>query len=179
MPYNSRFIQGTTRLKKPSMDLDVIEVFLVGFALNFFLDTRYMSVFYWRMDFIRKSENLPDLKGPTGQIRLAREWYHWKVYNKVQKIIALTSQDFLITNALLGQGVFLFLLTLNCMNAGTGDNRWFCLEISAGIKQSMGARNRVGIGLSYRSARLHNIHPCGIGSFESMLLKSLKIRAQL
>ncbi len=65
------------------MDLDVIEVFLVGFALNFFsLDTRYMSVFYWRMDFIRKSENLPDLQGPTGQIicKLAQEWFHRKAY---------------------------------------------------------------------------------------------------
>jgi hypothetical protein len=50
----------------------------------------------------------------------------------------------------------------------------------AGIsKQSMGARNRVGIGLSYRPARLH-IKPGGIGSLESILglLKSLKIRAQ-
>jgi hypothetical protein len=73
------------------------------------------------MDFIRKSENLPDMKGPTGQIILAREWYHWKAYNKVQNFIALTFQHFLITDALLGQGVFLFLLTLNCMNAGTGD----------------------------------------------------------
>jgi hypothetical protein len=31
-------------------------------------------------------------------------------------------------------------------------------DISAGIfKQSMGARNRVGIGLSYRPARLHRL----------------------
>jgi hypothetical protein len=50
-------------------------------------------------------------------------------------------------------------------------------KISAGIfKQSMGARNRVGIGLSYRTARLHS----GIGSLESILglLKSLKIQTQ-
>jgi hypothetical protein len=40
----------------------------------------------------------------------------------------------------------------------------------------MGARNRVGIGLSYRPARLHRR---GIDSLESIpgLLKSLKIRA--
>ncbi len=48
---------------------------------------------------------------------------------------------------------------------------------SAGIfKQSMGARNRVWNGLSYRQAT----HPGGIGSLESILglFKSLKIRAQ-
>jgi hypothetical protein len=45
-------------------------------------------------------------------------------------------------------------------------------EYSAGIlQQSMGARNRVGIGLSYWSARLHRLA-------ESIpeLLKSLKIQ---
>jgi hypothetical protein len=47
--------------------------------------------------------------------------------------MALTAQDYLITNALGGGGVFLFLLTLNCMNAGNGDYSWFCLEIRAGI----------------------------------------------
>ncbi len=51
----------------------------------------------------------------------------------------------------------------------------YCLYIrSAGIfKQSMGARNRVGTGLSYRPAT----QPGGIGSLESIprLLKSLKI----
>ena len=32
------------------------------------------------------------------------------------------------------------------------------IDISAGIfKQSMGARNRVGIGLSYRPAKLHSL----------------------
>ncbi len=56
-----------------------------------------------------------------------------------------------------------------------------CLAFStsAGIfKQSMRARNRVGIGLSYRPARLHTA--LRIGSLESIfgLLKSLKIRAQ-
>jgi hypothetical protein len=52
---------------------------------------------------------------------------------------------------------------------------------SAGIfKQSMGAKNRVGIGLSFRPARLHGTQPGGIGSSESIpgLPKSLKIRAQ-
>jgi hypothetical protein len=41
----------------------------------------------------------------------------------------------------------------------------------------MGARNRIGIGLSYRPARLQ---AGGIDSLESIpgLLKSLKIRAQ-
>ncbi len=51
-------------------------------------------------------------------------------------------------------------------------------RLSAGIfKQYMGVRNRVGIGLSYRHARLQ---PGGIGSLESIfgLLISLKIRAQ-
>ncbi len=45
--------------------------------------------------------------------------------------------------------------------------------------QYMGARNRVGIGLSYRPARLHTAQPGGIGSLESILgfLKSIKIRA--
>ncbi len=48
---------------------------------------------------------------------------------------------------------------------------------SAGIfKQSMGARNRVGIGLSYRPASLHSV--AELGSSESILgiLKSLTIR---
>ncbi len=52
--------------------------------------------------------------------------------------------------------------------------------ICAGIfKQSTGARNRVGIGLSFRPARLHNTQPGGIGFLESILglLKRLKIRA--
>jgi hypothetical protein len=51
----------------------------------------------------------------------------------------------------------------------------------AGIfKLSMGARNRVGIGLSYWPARLHSTQPGAIGSLKSILglLKSLKIRAQ-
>jgi hypothetical protein len=51
--------------------------------------------------------------------------------------------------------------------------------MSAGIfKQSMGARNRVGIGLSYWPARLHSL--VELVSLESILglLKSLKIRAQ-
>jgi hypothetical protein len=55
------------------------------------------------------------------------------------------------------------------------------LVTSAGIyKQSMGAGNRVGVGLSYRPARLHT-QTGGIGSLESILglLKSLKIRAQV
>jgi hypothetical protein len=46
----------------------------------------------------------------------------------------------------------------------------------AGIfKQSMGARNRLGIGLWYRPARLHSTQPGGNGSLESIhgLLKSL------
>ncbi len=47
------------------------------------------------------------------------------------------------------------------------------------LKFSMGARKRLGIGLSYRPARLHRLHG-GIYSLESIsgLLKSLKIRAQ-
>jgi hypothetical protein len=46
------------------------------------------------------------------------------------------------------------------------------------LKQSMGARNRVGIGLSYRPARLQKAG--GIDSLESILLlhKRLKIPAQ-
>jgi hypothetical protein len=50
---------------------------------------------------------------------------------------------------------------------------------SAGIfKQPLGARNRVGVGLSYRLARLHRAG--GIDSMESIpgLFKSSKIRAQ-
>jgi hypothetical protein len=35
------------------------------------------------------------------------------------------------------------------------------------IKQSIGARNRVGIGLSYRPARLHSL--AEFGSLESIL----------
>jgi hypothetical protein len=50
---------------------------------------------------------------------------------------------------------------------------------SAGIlEQSMGARNRVGIGLSYRSARLHRLAELTMKSILG-LLKSLKIRALL
>jgi hypothetical protein len=46
--------------------------------------------------------------------------------------------------------------------------------LSAGIlKQSMGARNRVGIGFSYWPARLHRLAESIPG-----LLKSLKIPAQ-
>jgi hypothetical protein len=40
---------------------------------------------------------------------------------------------------------------------------------------SMGARNRVGIGLSYRPARIHRLAGLGI---VSGLLKSLKIPSQ-
>ncbi len=50
---------------------------------------------------------------------------------------------------------------------------------SAGIfKQSMGARNRLGIGLSYTARQA--TQPGGIGFLESIiwLLKRLKIRAQ-
>jgi hypothetical protein len=48
-------------------------------------------------------------------------------------------------------------------------------EYSAGIlKQSMGARNRVGIGLSYWPARLHRLAESIPG-----LLKSLKIPTQV
>ena len=52
-----------------------------------------------------------------------------------------------------------------------------CALYSAGIlKQAMGARNRVGIGLSYRPARMHRL---GVDSLELILerLKRLKIRA--
>ncbi len=49
-------------------------------------------------------------------------------------------------------------------------------NIAGLFKQSMGARNRVGVGLSYRLARLQT---GGIGSLKTILglLKSLKIRA--
>jgi hypothetical protein len=63
--------------------------------------------------------------------------------------------------------------------AKAGLNRTL-FEISAGIfKQSMGARNRVGIGLSYRPARLHRLSELApwkrfLGSF-----KRFQIRAQL
>ncbi len=52
-------------------------------------------------------------------------------------------------------------------------NKYTVLEL---FKQSIGARNRVGIGLSYRPARLH---AGGIDSLEYIpgLLKSLKIWA--
>jgi hypothetical protein len=53
-------------------------------------------------------------------------------------------------------------------------------ETSAGIfKQSMGARNPVGIGLSYRPARLHRLAAGVMDSLESILglLKFLKIQA--
>jgi hypothetical protein len=45
------------------------------------------------------------------------------------------------------------------------------------LKQSMGARNRFGIGLTYRPARLHRL--AGIDSLESIpgAFKSVKIRA--
>ncbi len=49
--------------------------------------------------------------------------------------------------------------------------------ICAGIfKQSMGARNRVGIELSYRPTRLHTTQPGGVGSLKSILglIESLK-----
>jgi hypothetical protein len=55
---------------------------------------------------------------------------------------------------------------------------FLALNVYYGIfKQSMGARNRVGIGLLYRAARLHIVG--GIGSLESILglLISLNIRA--
>jgi hypothetical protein len=54
------------------------------------------------------------------------------------------------------------------------------LESILGLEQSMGTRNRVGIGLSYQPAMLHTTQACGIGSLESILglLKSLKIRFQ-
>jgi hypothetical protein len=47
------------------------------------------------------------------------------------------------------------------------------VSLSWNFKQSMGARNRVGTGLSYRPARLHRLAESILG-----LLKSLKIRAQ-
>jgi hypothetical protein len=47
---------------------------------------------------------------------------------------------------------------------------------SAGIlKQSMGARNRVGIGLSYRSVRLHRLAESIPGLLKSIKIKSLDI----
>jgi hypothetical protein len=50
-------------------------------------------------------------------------------------------------------------------------------ENGAGIfKHSMGARNRVGIGLSYQPARLHT-H--SLSELVHGLLKSFKIRAQV
>ncbi len=47
------------------------------------------------------------------------------------------------------------------------------------FKQPMGARNRVGRGLSYRSARLHRRAELIPRKSILALLKSLKIRAQL
>ncbi len=70
---------------------------------------------------------------------------------------------------------------VGCVLNGCGRN---CLLVPgkhliwAGIfKQSMGARNRGGIGLSYRPARLHRLD--GIHSLESIpgLHKRLKLRA--
>ncbi len=50
----------------------------------------------------------------------------------------------------------------------------------AGIfKQIMGARNRVGIGLSYRPARLHSLAELVPWNLYLGLLKSLKIRAPI
>jgi hypothetical protein len=45
------------------------------------------------------------------------------------------------------------------------------------LKQSVGARNQVGIGLSYRPARLHSLADLFL-VIDSGLLKRLKIRAQ-
>jgi hypothetical protein len=56
----------------------------------------------------------------------------------------------------------------------TNRQNWF----SAGIwEQSMGARNRVGIGLSYRPARLHRLAKSVPSNRFLGLLKSLKIPA--
>jgi hypothetical protein len=52
------------------------------------------------------------------------------------------------------------------------------LTFSAGIlEQSLGARNRVGIGLSYRPARLRRLEDRFLGSIPGHL-KSLKIPSQ-
>ncbi len=65
---------------------------------------------------------------------------------------------------------------------GGGVNPLVDTQGSAGIyKQSMGTRNRVEIGLSYRPARLHRLaKSIRIIQLESIpgLLKSFKIRAQ-
>jgi hypothetical protein len=52
----------------------------------------------------------------------------------------------------------------------------YCESCAGIFKQSMGARNKVGLWLSYRPARLHNL--AEIGFLESILghRKSLKIR---
>jgi hypothetical protein len=71
-----------------------------------------------------------------------------------------------------------------CNNACSTRNKTssiMLLHVPCGgiFKQSMGVRNQVRIGLSYRPARLHTTQPGGIVSMESILglLKSLKIRA--
>ncbi len=73
-------------------------------------------------------------------------------------------------------------LSVKYVTENRGDEQYASLQVAisrklcfAGIlEQSMGARNRVGIGLLYLPARLHRL--CGIDSLESIpgLLKSLK-----
>jgi hypothetical protein len=49
-------------------------------------------------------------------------------------------------------------------------NNRYTVHCAGIFKQSMGARNRVGIGLSYRPARLHSLVELLISSLESILL---------
>jgi hypothetical protein len=66
----------------------------------------------------------------------------------------------------------------SCPSGDRVKSSWSIFNRAEIFKQSMGARNRVGMGLSYRPARLHRLG--GTHSLESLpgLHKRLKIRAQ-
>jgi hypothetical protein len=81
-------------------------------------------------------------------------------------------EHFPLTPLFLERGLYSFLFSVHCRK------EYRSTEYSAGIfKQSMGARNRLGIGLSYRPARLHRLAEL-ILEIDSWVPQKFKIRAQ-
>jgi hypothetical protein len=114
--------------------------------------------------------NKSDIKPPKRFIFTQPGIYSVFSFNFGLLIIKLKIRGFPVVCTSTQNSVFMLIQHFDSDSASLFSQCW-------NFKQSMGTRNRVGIGLSYRPARLHS--PGRIGSLESILglLKSLKIRA--